>query len=74
MSKPLVASNGITITDTMRFFCGDKPAQQFERGTQIGGTYKCGSCGCIDTMMQDAGLSTQWEIWKQTRTTSPFRA
>ena len=52
-SKPLVVSNGVTITDTMRFFCGDKPAQQFERGTQIGGTYKCGSCGCVDTMMQD---------------------
>ena len=53
MSKPLVASNGITKMDTMRLFCGDKPAQQFERGPQIGGTYKCGSCGCVDTMTHD---------------------
>ena len=34
MSQSLTASNGVNITDTMRFFCGDKPAQQFERGTQ----------------------------------------
>ena len=54
MSQPLTASNGVPITDKMRFFfCGDKPAQQFERGTQIGGTYKCGSCRYTDTMMQD---------------------
>ncbi len=53
LSQQVVASNGIAITDKMRFFCGDKPAQQFERGTQIGGTYKCGGCGCKDTMMHD---------------------
>ena len=30
--KPIVVSNGTTeITDCLRFFCGDKPAQQFER-------------------------------------------
>ena len=53
MSVSLTATNGISITDKMRFFCGDKPAQQFERVTQIGGTYKCGACGCVDSMMQD---------------------
>ena len=35
----------------------DKPAQQFERGMQIGGSYKCGSCR--DTMMQDLAHSLQ---------------
>lgn len=53
MAIPLKASNGVVVSDTMRFFCGDKPAQQFERGTQIGGTYKCGGCGCKDVNMQD---------------------
>ena len=38
---------------TFGVFCGDKPAQQFERGTQIRGTYKCGGCGCKDTLMMD---------------------
>ena len=44
------------------FFCGDKPAQQFERGTQLGGNYKCGSCGIKSTLMQDLGhaLQCQW--------------
>ena len=35
------------------FFCGDKPAQCFERSTQFGESYKCGSCGIISTLMQD---------------------
>lgn len=47
------SSTGIEIHDELRFFCGDKPAQQFERGTQVGDTYKCGACGCKDTMMED---------------------
>ena len=39
-----------------------KPAQQFERGTQIGGIYKCGGCGCRDTMMMDLAhaLNHSW--------------
>ena len=55
LSRPVTASNGVGVKDTLRFFCGDKPAQQFERGTQIGGIYKCGVCGCKDTMMMDLG-------------------
>ena len=39
LSRPVKASNGTEVSDCLRFFCGDKPAQQFERGTQIGGTY-----------------------------------
>ena len=53
LAEAVVAPNGVPITDKMRFFCGDKPAQQFERGTQVGGSYKCGSCGCKDSVMQD---------------------
>ena len=53
LSKPVKASNGVEVRDCLRSFCGDKPAQQFERGTQIGGTYKCGGCGCKDSMMMD---------------------
>lgn len=35
------------VTDALPFYIGDHPIQQFERGT-VGGTYKCGSCGCLD--------------------------
>ena len=62
LSISLTACNGEQIHDKLRFFCGDKPAQQFERGTQIGGIYKCGGCGCKDSMMQDLShaLHRQW--------------
>ncbi len=62
LSEVLQATNSVPITDRMRFFCGDKPAQQFERGTQIGGNYKCDGCGCKDTMMQDLAhaFHCQW--------------
>lgn len=54
LSKPVTTSDDTTeINDCLRFFCGDRPAQQFERGTQIGGTYKCGGCGCKDVLMMD---------------------
>lgn len=32
---------------------GDHPAQAFERGSQIGGNYKCGNCGCHANRMDD---------------------
>lgn len=62
LSQTVVSSCGVVIQDELRFFCGDKPAQQFERGTQIGGTFKCGSCGCKDVMMQDLAhaLNCKW--------------
>ena len=46
-------SRGTEVTDKLVFFYGDKAAQQVERGTQQGGTYKCGSCGCESHMMDD---------------------
>ena len=53
MDEPLIASNGVPVTDIIRFFVGDHPAKQFERGTQCGGVYKCGSCGCKSSLMDD---------------------
>ena len=53
LSSPIATSTGILIHDKLGFMIGDHPAQQFERGTQQGGTYKCGGCGCKDTMMED---------------------
>ena len=50
LSEPLTTSGGIEIADELLFFVGDHPAQQFERGTQGGGTYKCRGC---DVMMDD---------------------
>ena len=42
----LTTSSNITITDNkLVFFSADKLAAQFERGTQTGGHYPCGSCG-----------------------------
>ena len=56
LSQPILSNFGVEIKDT---FCGDTPARQFERGTQLGGVYKCGSCGCKDTMMADLAHALQ---------------
>ena len=53
----MTTTNGIVVTDKLFFFTGDKPAAQFERGTQQGGYYKCGSCGCRSTRMDDLAYS-----------------
>ena len=47
----------------LRFFCGDAPARHFERGTQLGGVYKCGSCGYKDAMMADLAHALQ-KTWR----------
>ena len=53
---------GIAMNDELHFFKGDTPAQQFERGTQEGGVYKCGGCGCHALMMEDIAhaLECKW--------------
>ena len=53
LSVPILARDGIVVNDTLRFFTGDHPAKQFERGTQVGGVYKCGGCGCRSDLMDD---------------------
>ena len=57
LTIPMTTTNGIVVTDKLFFFTGDKPAAQFERGTQQGGYYKCGSCGCRSTRMDDLAYS-----------------
>ena len=59
LTQVCISSKGIGITDTLRFFKGDGPAKQFERGTQMGGNYKCGSCGCHSDMMGDLAHAFQ---------------
>ena len=44
--SPVMSTGGM-------MFTGDHPAKQFERGTQIGGTYKCGGFGCKGMLMDD---------------------
>ena len=44
---------GIHVHDTIRYFTGDHPAADFERGTQQGGTYPCGGCGIHVDMIDD---------------------
>ncbi len=59
LSSTVVATNGIEVSDTLRFFTGDHPAAQFEQGTQQGGRYKCGACGCKDIMYSDQAHALQ---------------
>ena len=53
LGDPIYTSDGTEIKDILKFFTGDHPAKQFERGTQMGGHYKCGSCGCKSGLMDD---------------------
>ena len=53
LKNPTKSSLGIEIYDKLLFFVGDHPAQSFERGSQIGGNYKCGNCGCKVNRMDD---------------------
>lgn len=53
MSEVLYTSKGIPINDKLAFFYGDKPAAQFERGTQVGGHYPCGACGAHISRFDD---------------------
>lgn len=48
LPSPVETKGDIQITDRLRFFNGDHPAAQFETGT-----YKCGTCGCKDSMFDD---------------------
>lgn len=53
LSIPAKTEEGIEISNTIRFFTGDHPAAQFEQGTKQGGTYKCGTCDCRESMFDD---------------------
>ena len=59
MSQPVLTEDKIPIQDIMHFFKGDTPAKLYERGTQMGGHYKCGSCGCHSECMDDLTIALQ---------------
>lgn len=44
MEVPVLSKCGVTVTDVMRFFHGDHPAQAVEAGQQDGGHYPCCIC------------------------------
>ena len=44
---------GIQVHDKLRYFTGDHPAADFERGTQQGGLYPCGGCGIHADIIDD---------------------
>ena len=58
LSTPVYTTTCVPITDKLKFFYGDKPAAQFERGTQVGGHYPCGSCGTHVSRFDDFAHST----------------
>ena len=45
------SSNNTAVTDILKIFIGDHPAQQFECGTQHGGKFKCCGCGIHSDVM-----------------------
>ena len=53
LEQPIMTTSNIPIHDCLQFFSGDHPAQSFERGTQVGCNYKCGSCGCKSDRIDD---------------------
>lgn len=63
LKTPIKTSDGIEITDTLRFFTGDHPATQYEQGSKQGGTYKCGACGCNECLFDDQAHSL-FHAWR----------
>ncbi len=62
LPKTVKTSEGVEVNDHLVFFTGDQPAQSLERGSQVGGNYKCGSCGVHTTMIADLAhtLHCKW--------------
>ncbi|CAH3194686.1 unnamed protein product, partial [Porites evermanni] len=57
LSEPVLTSNGVQITDIMRFFHGDGPQQEFEAGEQKGGNAGCASCNGDARKYKDLAVS-----------------
>lgn len=53
------ALDGTLVTDTLRFFNGDKISQWIEAGNQAGGYYKCSSCRVRTTTFSDSAYCNQ---------------
>ncbi len=62
MKLPLETKKNIKINDKLTFFMGDKPAVQFERGTQMGGYFPCGSCGSHASRFTDFAHCSNAEV------------
>ena len=61
MGAPISLANGVVVTDIVRFFHGDGPAQQFEAGHSIGGNYCCVGCGAHSSCFDDVVHSCRSE-------------
>ena len=57
LSTTLTASNGVSISDIMRFFHGDGRQQEFEAGEQKGGNAGCASCSGDARKYKDLAVS-----------------
>lgn len=71
MSSNIVASNGVVVHDKMRFFCGDKPARQFNvKNRLLEPTSVVGVAVEIVIMMQDIAhaLHCKWRSLKDLQT------
>ena len=62
LNIPNVATNGVEVHETLRFFTGDQLAVLFEQGTQEG-SFKC-ACGCSESMFDDQAhsLRCHWPL------------
>ena len=65
LAELVVTTSGIKVYDTFHFFIGDHQATQFEKGTQMGGRYRCGGCGCKAELMDDQAHALRCE-WRST--------
>ncbi|KAL5509921.1 hypothetical protein EMCRGX_G005368 [Ephydatia muelleri] len=67
LNSPIMTTAGIPINDTVRFFAGDGPARNFERGVQQGGTIRCGACGIQTSMTSDIAhaLTLKWRTLQE---------
>ena len=53
LDQKLRTKTGTPITDILRFFHGDGPAQQFEAGNKVGGYYPCVGCDAKSSCFDD---------------------
>ena len=61
LSTPLHLNTGTEVHDTLRFFHGDGPAQQFEAGNTVGGDFCCVSRSTKSNRMDDIAYSFRSE-------------
>ena len=57
LDTKITTSNGVEITDVVRFFHGDGPQQEFEAGEQKGGNAGCVSCSGDARKYKDLAVS-----------------